>query len=384
MTDGGFSQVVRAWQARRGMSLRALATAAPYDAGALSRILNGRKPVTAHVAAVLDDALDAAGEIVAAAEAEMASRLPRDMELTRRHLEDTISAGAMSAAELDDWQQAMMRYGYRTRDVPSPVLLDDLTGDLADLEAAITRHRSASALRRLAGVAAGMSGMMVLTLIKTGDRRAWRGWSRTAEHAALEAGDAKVLAWARAQESYGWFYAGEMTTAIDTARAAQTVPCVGAALAAALEMRAHAARGDGGNARAALTEAERFLDALPETDRTASAFGYGESQLRFHAGSAFTLLRDLPAALEATARALELCAPGDYTDWALSRLDRAQCFAWADPDTGLGYAAETITALTGPQRQGIIADRARRLLGALSPAQLTSPLAREFADLVQA
>src|ERR1035441_7299958 len=46
----------------------------------LSRwILNGRKPVTAHVAAVLDDALDAAGEIVAAAEAEMASRLPRDM-----------------------------------------------------------------------------------------------------------------------------------------------------------------------------------------------------------------------------------------------------------------------------------------------------------------
>jgi hypothetical protein len=36
MTDGGFSQVVRAWQARRGMSLRALATAAPYDAGTLS------------------------------------------------------------------------------------------------------------------------------------------------------------------------------------------------------------------------------------------------------------------------------------------------------------------------------------------------------------
>lgn len=96
------------------------------------------------MAAVLDDALGAAGEIVAAAEAEMASRLPRDMELTRRHLEDTISAGAMSAAELDDWQHAMMRYGYRTRDAPSPVLLDDLTGDLADLEAAITRHRSAS------------------------------------------------------------------------------------------------------------------------------------------------------------------------------------------------------------------------------------------------
>jgi hypothetical protein len=52
------------------------------------------------VAATLDDAFDAAGEIVPAAEAEMASRLSRDMELTRRHQEDTISAGAMSAAEL--------------------------------------------------------------------------------------------------------------------------------------------------------------------------------------------------------------------------------------------------------------------------------------------
>jgi hypothetical protein len=101
-------------------------------------------------------------------------------------------------------------------------------------------------------------------------------------------------------------------------------------------------------------------------------------------GSAFALLRDVPAALEATARALDLYAPGDYADWALSRLDRAQCLAWTDPDTGLGYAAETIAALTGPQRRGIIADRARGLLGALSPAQLTSPLAREFADLVEA
>ena len=27
------------------------------------------------------------------------------MELVGRHLEDTIAAGAMSAAELDDWQQ---------------------------------------------------------------------------------------------------------------------------------------------------------------------------------------------------------------------------------------------------------------------------------------
>jgi len=125
------------------------ARCAPDRSWLRSRILNGRKPVTARGAAVLDEALDAGGEVVAAADAEMASRSPRDMELVRRHLEDTIAAGAMSAAELDDWQHAMMRYGYRTREVPSPVLLDDLTGDLADLEAAVIRNAAGEAVETL-------------------------------------------------------------------------------------------------------------------------------------------------------------------------------------------------------------------------------------------
>ena len=42
----------------RGMSLRGLARAASYDPSHLSKVLNGRKPYTPHLAARLDDALD--------------------------------------------------------------------------------------------------------------------------------------------------------------------------------------------------------------------------------------------------------------------------------------------------------------------------------------
>ncbi len=61
---------------------------------------------------------------------------------------------------------------------------------------------------------------------------------------------------------------------------------------------------------------------------------------------------------------------------------------------GLPFRLARSMARCSPQRRGIIADRARGLLGVadrargllgvLSPAQLMSPLAREFAELVDA
>lgn len=61
------------------------------------------------------------------------------------------------------------------------------------------------------------------------------------------------------------------------------------------------------------------------------------------------------------------------------RLNRAACRALdGDPDGGVAYAAETIAALDGPRRQGLITGRGRALLGALTPAQRSSRAAREL------
>jgi len=112
-----------------------------------------------------------------------------------------------------------------------------------------------------------------------------------------------------------------------------------------------------------LARAEGILERLsPEETITLSAFGYTESQLRFHEGNALTLLGDTKAAYVAQDRALALIAAEDFTDGALVRLDRALCLLL---DGDLNGAAECavacLLALKPEQRRGIISGRAQEL-----------------------
>jgi hypothetical protein len=382
---GSFTYLVERLLRERGITGRELARTVPYDPGGMSKIISGQRHCPPHVARAIDALLGANGAIIAAA-AE-APEPPPDSEKVRRAIDDALADGMMSPALLDGWDTLVARYGYRTRDTAAPLLVADLATDLSDLRLAIIRHRSASALPRLALAAARMCGLVCLTLIKAGDRQAWRRWGRTARHAAMEAGDPAVLSWVIAQESYGWYYAGDMAEAIATAAAARDAgrgTGVGPALAAALAMRAHAATGDRDAARDAYDAAERALAGLSGVDLAVSAFGYTAAQLAFHAGSAWTTLRDAAAGLAATGRALGLCSPGDYADWALARLDRAACMAMAgDEAAALGYAAETLQALDAPRRQGIISDRGRELLALLPVPARSLPAARDVRGLLE-
>ena len=383
-----FPAVVRRYMGEHdNMSLRALARAAGYDPGHLSRILSGHKPPSPYLAKILDEALNAGGQIIAAAARTPSARSVADAEKIRQDLDGALAAGAMTETALGDWDRMVAAYGRATRDRAAVILLEDLTADLGELGNAIGRHRSASALRGLTRVVAQMSGLMCLTLIKTGDRQAFRRWGRTARLAAGEAGDPLVCSWAIAEEAYGYYYGGDLPGAIDAARHAQelagTAPCVGAALAAALEMRAHAAMGSDVLTRDSLGRAETILGELGGDDLESSAFGYNEAQLRFHEGNAFTQLGNTRAALAAQDRALELCAPGDYTDWALIRLDRAACLLLdGDDRAALEVAADTIKSLTAPQRVGIITARGFELLGALGAARTDVIPARELRELL--
>jgi tetratricopeptide (TPR) repeat protein len=329
-----------------------------------------------------------AGRDAIAAESEVPGLIFADrMELLRQSLDDALIDGAMAEASLDDWEQTVVRYGRATRDRSAGLVLGDLSNDLADLQRALQRYRSASSLRRLARVTAQMSGLMCLTFCKLDDRLAVRRWARTARIAASEAGDPETISWVLAQEAYGHYYAGDLREAVGMARNAQAVvpgvPYVGAALAAALEARAHAAMGERLETSAALGRAEDITARLDGDALIPSAFGYNEAQLRFHAGSAHTHLRDTRAALRAQDRALELCMPGDYTDWAMTRLDRAACLVFSGEITeALAYAADTLSALTEDRRSGIITRRGYQILAALPSAERKMPAVRDFRDLL--
>ncbi|SBW22525.1 hypothetical protein FDG2_2769 [Candidatus Protofrankia californiensis] len=75
--------------------------------------------------------------------------------------------------------------------------------------------------------------------------------------------------------------------------------------------------------------------------------------------------------------------PGDYTDWAMTRLDRASCLTHnGDTSDALAYATETLANLTESQRRGIITLRGYEILNALSEQQQTLPAANELRDLL--
>lgn len=311
----------------------------------------------------------------------------REVEQLRRRLHDLFAAGEVSDASVDDWELIVARYGLATKDRPAAVLLGDLAADIAELERAMAQCRSLSALRRLTRVAANLSGLMCLTLVKLDVRQDFRRWARTARIAANEADDAVTYSWVLAQEAYGHYYSDDFTEAVTVAQHAQavvpTTACVGAVLAAALEARAQAALGRAEETRTALRRAEALLSDLDLETATPSAFVYNEAQLRFHESSALTHLGDTRAAWFAQERALELVAPGDFMDRAFIRLDRAMCLATeGDATEASSYARDTLLDLSGAQRLGIIAGRARQIVAAMPSAAHTLPPVRELNDLL--
>src|ERR1022692_305759 len=309
------------------------------------------------------------------------------IESLRLWLDGTLCQDAVSEAALEAWQQAVLAHGRASRSRPAGELVIELGADLAELGSVIRRCRSAASLRHLVGVAAQMSGLMCLMFVKLDDGDAFRRWAGTARAAAAEAGDAAVTSWVLAQEAYGHYYGGDLRGAVSVARQAQyltpRVPSVGAVLAAALEARAHAAQGDLAETRRVLGRAEAILSALEPGSVTASAFGYTEAQFRFHESSAYTRLRAVRPATRAQDRALELCPRSDYADWAMIRLDRAGCLAQSgDAPGAVVYATETLTGLSGEQKQGIIALRGRELVRALPVGYRQAAAVRDFRELV--
>jgi tetratricopeptide (TPR) repeat protein len=316
-----------------------------------------------------------------------AAKMPdlQQIELLRQEMSDVFQ-GAISEASLEDWERIAVRYARATRDRAAGILLGDISQDLTDLCRLIRNQRTESVTRRLTRVSAQMSGLMCLVFCLLDDRQSFRKWARTASLAGNEAGDPETLSWVLAQEAYGHYYSGDITEALDVAHHAYEVvhvPCTGAALSSALEARAYAVTGRETETRNALARAEEVLLQLDGDSLVPSAFGYNEASFRFHEGNAYTHLRDVKSAMRAQDRALELCAPDNYADWAMTRLDRAQCLIYAgDITSGLDYASETITTITPAQRRGIITLRGQGIVETLPEDEKRLPPARSFQELL--
>jgi len=310
------------------------------------------------------------------------------LELLRQRVEDGLSSSVVGATQLVVWQRVVAEHAASTRHISPSELVEILAADTAELERLLGLRHSASTLRELTRLAAQMSGLLSLTLLKTNDRVASRQWARTARRAAEEARDPAVVAWVRAQEAHTAFYAGNTADAALIARYGQegaaSTPSVGRALAAALEARALAIQGRAYDAQAAIALAEQTLAALPADQAIRSALGYDEAQLRFHEGNVYTHLGLTELAWIAQRRALALYPDEDYLDRALIHLDRAACLVHqGEIEAAIDVALAGITGLRLDQRRGMVAARTAEVIGMLPENRRTPGSVRNLRELLR-
>ena len=356
-----FGQALRRLRGNR--SLRDVAELASCGKSTVSYLESGERSPTTDLAATLDRVLSGNGLLVALAQQRPGTGVLDQVDSLQRGLTEALAAGPMTEAGLDEWDFTVARHGRATRYRPEAELLPELVSDFQDLRLLLTHRHPAAVRKTLTIAAARLAGLMALTLLKLGDDRS-RAWWRTGRAAASAAEDRATLSWIYAQEAYQLYYSGDLFGAVDLAARAQHLagglPCVGAALGAPLEARAHALLGAREESAAALQAAEVALERLPMAEQTPSAFGYSESQLRFHSGNAWTHLGDTSRAADEHARALELYPSSDRTDISLIHLDQAMCLATdGDPAAAAALATQTIVGLPEQHRSQLIIYRAR-------------------------
>ncbi|WP_458088074.1 helix-turn-helix domain-containing protein [Streptomyces malaysiensis] len=370
-----FGQALR--RLRGSRSVRDVAQLANCGKSHVSDLERGKKFPTPEIAEALDAALDAGGELVALASIRPGTSPLEQADALQRGLYEAFAAGPMTDAALEEWAYTIARHGRATRYRPEAEHLPELISDFSDLRLLLSHRHSAPIRRALTIATAQMAGLMALTLLKLGEPSA-RSWWRTGRAAAAAAEDRATLSWIYAHESYQLYYSGDVPGAIECAARAQQLagglPCVGDALAAPLEARAHAIHQRADATADALRRAEVALERLDAVDRIGSAFGYSEAQLAFHAGNACTHLGQTARARDEHERALELYPTDDHTDRALIQLDQALCLlADGQPAEAADQATRTIVALPVQHRSALIMYRAEELTASVPRARQTLP-----------
>ncbi|MEU1800920.1 helix-turn-helix transcriptional regulator [Streptomyces sp. NPDC019937] len=379
-----FGQALR--RLRGSRSVRDVAQLANCGKTHVSDLERGKRSPTPEIAEALDSALDAGGELIALASVRPGASPIEQAATLQRGVHEALAAGPMTDATLEEWTYTIARHGRATRYRPEAEHLPDLISDFSDLRLLLSHRHAAPARRALTIATAQMAGLMALTLLKLGESSA-RDWWRTGRAAAAAAEDRATLAWIYAHESYQLYYSGEVLGAVEFAVRAQQLagglPCVGDALAAPLEARAHAVLQRNDAAADALHRAETALERLDPAERIGSAFGYSEAQLAFHAGNACTHLGETARARDQHARALELYPVEDHTDRTLIQLDQALCLL-ADGQTAEAAetATRTIVALPAEHRSALIMYRAEELAARVPRAGQALPEMRVLREVL--
>ena len=351
---GEFSDVVRRYMDARGMSVRATARAAGYsDHTLLSKVLNEHKDATPHLAARLDDALGAGGEIRAALPRRPARRPAATagldeveaIELARRALASDVGDGTCERIELavDD-----LAVAYHA--TPPAELLPRVRAHLGYADRLLAGRATLAQRRRLLASCGWLSLLAATSLADLREHATAVAYARTAADLAREADHAEIAAWSLETRAWISLTAGRYRQAVSLAQAAQDAAPRGSSpliQATAQEGRAWARLGDRARTRDALARVERLVSPIPVPDQPEHHYKYDPAKAEAYVVTTLAWIGD-PAAEESArhvlARFEDPAAPRHRRATA-ARLDLALALGHRGKlDEAAGVALDAVTS----------------------------------------
>ncbi|MEU7631889.1 helix-turn-helix transcriptional regulator [Nocardia sp. NPDC049220] len=383
---------LRHWLDERGMSQRALAAALMFNAGSLSRIINGRSPFTEDLLRRIDDVLDTGGALLRAANratfADETVTAARDsMRFASWAATDQVDALAVDSLT---YELARIATAY-VSEPPAPlfrdlVMMRDQTWRL--LEGG-PHPNQARELFYLGGVTLILMAHATQNL---GNSMAAMQQARAAEALAVQADHGPLRGWVAGTQALIAEWSGQAGRAVDFAAAGMPHAPAGdhRVRLAALHARCAARAGQSATARSALTLAlEASENAAPSSDL--AAFGgileFPATKATYYAGSTLVLLGDFAEAERMSTAAITAYESGppqvrSYGDEALARVDVALARLGRTGDIdGAAEALAPVLALPVPQRIRQIGDGLARVQHTLTGPKLAA--ARPAAELTQ-
>ncbi len=386
-----FAGVVRHWMAERGMSLRGLAAAAHYDPGLLSKVLNGHRPYSPYLAARLDRALGADGEIEAAA--LVPPPAPAGRGVPRRKRSKAVEALQVAmAGDTDDLDIAkdglselVHHYAHAVAMAPSAAVYDELLSARSLAGTLLGRARPPQKRPDLIVATGWLSSLLAISAADIGDHAAALVWCSDTERRGRDARYPELLGWAALTRALIAYYQGDPRGSAAAARRGQADAPTGTVAYAKLasqEMRSLAMLGDAAGMADARHRAAAAMDQLSPSAATSGVYSVPRADDPPYTATSLLLTGKYQEAAETTRRLIEtaysprLRAPGDQpTNYARTLLILALAAA------GLGEIDEAAAAGAAALECGRVVWPTMVLAGKLDQSLArTSPGAAHAAD----
>ncbi|MFC0527233.1 helix-turn-helix domain-containing protein [Phytohabitans kaempferiae] len=288
-----FGGMLRELRTQRGLSLSQLGRMVHYNKGYLSRVESGQRQPSEDLARRCDDALQARGDLIAAAHIDIAAardtKPSATTELLRRIQASDITEGSLSALHATV-HELCCQYSYRDAMELRTEAHDWLREVARVLRQPVGLHQHRELL-----TAAGWLALLVGCLEYDLGMRAGAEATRTAAaQLGAEAGATEIVGWSFEMSAWFALTQGRYPAVVDAVEGGQAADRGHSVLVqlAAQEAKSRARMGDVPGMRAALERGRTILDRLPVPARVDNHFVVDPAKWDFYAMDASRLAGD--------------------------------------------------------------------------------------------